>query len=573
MRRLVMLAARNIDAQHWRREVLDARLISGERKPVDYFGDALVSLPAGGHGIDFSFDNSLFAKTTVHFPLYVSAHAVARLSVNGGPSGTYDIQASVDGVPLLHDLSANVFEWSGEGRTSIVRLRISHGRDQGSATILNNPEEEEYSPRALQDRTFLSVARPTLFFSLAWGSVLAWAIVLVANVHILDDTLRFYATLTVVGGWIASVLGLPGLAKIPLRSVVRRAYASTQDRLLAAGALLIGLFCVGAVGAVRVLSALTLRYVYTSLIRTSLSQGTAADPAGVARAFAMLPGRREAQILFERHAYTLRTQPGVLAMHAYVKNFVANPAVKAAVEAAASATQMPSALKDSPDPQWFYDPIVWYASVLPEAEDSSDTTLTRYAVQLLELRAPPETHPEAYLLRQSLELRLQQDDREAVRRIQKELTAFVGTTREASYFGTFEYELACDRLAASYVRACKPYEATYWFQNELNARRQRNSNSGDTIFHRPAHKLLLYHLFMSYSHVEESGEDVAARILDDVPRGSVNCQPYRQTFVANVLNDPRYVAYKDRGAWLQQTIVDTSLESLLNASLAMGWRY
>jgi len=565
-----MMSAEGLDSRQWQRGVIDLSLKTADGKIIDYVGDGLISSFAQGHAIDFAFKTSSTSITTIEIPLFVSCTAAAQISVNGQLAATAELRASEEPVPLLHRLTADVTKWAEGSVKSVIRLLVSYKREHGVVTILSDPERQAYSPRIIQHRTGATVLKPTLFFVMAWGCVLACAILIIAHIRPLSDTFRFYATLTVAASWMASVLGLPDLAKIPLRGLVRRAYANTQGRRFSALSFLTCLFLFTGAGAAAVVYCLVIRYSYTRLISDSLQDAGNPESASIKRAFVLLPWRKEAQLLFERHTYKLRTEAGMRGLRTYVRGFVKDSTVKAAVMKAASNGHMLLPLEEHVNQRWFSDPVVWYAGLLPEAEADSDTVLTSEAVQLL----TRDTSAAAYLLRMSLQLslRLRQDDRKAIRDIQRELASFLSSDSGGILPTTFEYEFATDALAVSYVRGCDAADASYWFQQELEARRRRRSDEGDEIFHRPPHKLLLYHMFVSYSGVEESNADVAARVLDFTD-GSSKCKPFRETFRKDFLQRVEYAEYKNPAAWLQHTILDTNLELLTSTSLLLGWRY
>lgn len=561
-----------LDSNQWQCGVIDLSLRTSEGTLVDYVGNALISFPAQGHIIEFTCKTTINRIARIDIPLFVSSASVVCLSVNGRYVSTWEFPPSEGEVPVLHRLMADLTKWTEVSETSSVRMRISYRREHGATTILNDSDQPPYSPRVIQEWNAPAALQSTSFLILAWACILACGILGVAYVRPLGDTFRVYATLTVVGGWAVSVLGIPDFAKIPLRAMIRRAYARTRPKRLAAIVALTILFLIAGSGASVVVYSLVTRYRYDQLVSNLVRMESTQDPLAIRSAFVLLPWRTEAQILFERHAYKLRTQASIVALRKYVETFVRDAGVKVAVDRARMNTEMSLSLQTSPDARWFNDPVVWYASLLPEAEDDDQTTFLEEAIRLLQDRGPPNAFPQAYLLRMSFELQLKKDDSNEVRKARNELIGFLKTDEDATYITSHEYQIASDALAASYIRECEATTAAHWFRNELEARRRSASNEGYALVHRPPQKLLLYHMFVSYSGVEESDSEVANRILDFTD-GSSKCKPFRETFTKEFLQRPEYAEYKNRAPWMEHTILGTNLETLVRESLQLGWRY
>jgi hypothetical protein len=108
-----------------------------------------------------------------------------------------------------------------------------------------------------------------------------------------------------------------------------------------------------------------------------------------------------------------------------------------------------------------------------------------------------------------------------------------------------EYQVACDIVAVSFLHDCMHEDANDWFSRELKAREELRM--GYPLWHRPPQKLVLYHIFVSYSHIDESGADVGRRTLDATNR----CPPYRTTFEQKLLKENS--SMKSPEAWMKNT--------------------
>jgi hypothetical protein len=190
------------------------------------------------------------------------------------------------------------------------------------------------------------------------------------------------------------------------------------------------------------------------------------------RAFILLPWRKEAQILLDANAYRLRTDASMPALRRFVKSFVDDDRVKRAAEDTLHKSGLPVPLEGLAPQRWLSDPVVWYASLLPEAEEENETDHLKSAVAELANRDPREQFPQAYLLRTSLNLQLQIEDEDARHRLRRDLIDFLYKDEEARLTTFHEYQVACDMIAVSFLHDCDHETANDWFARELKAREE-----------------------------------------------------------------------------------------------------
>lgn len=312
------------------------------------------------------------------------------------------------------------------------------------------------------------------------------------------------------------------------------------------------------------------RYLYTTLVLESLNEAPEARSESIKRAFMLMPWRQEAPVAFERQTYELRTLAGTTALRKYVRDFVEDERVKGAVTRVAESHAIPLPL-DRNAANTLFDPVLWYAGLLPEAEDDTETALTKEAIAYLKNHEPFDLSSRTSLLRQSLELQLLTNDVSERRSARKSLMQFFDTHEYKASANSHEYQVASDTIATSWARGCRPYEASLWFQRVLDARRTGLDDNGMPLWHRPPHKLLLYHLFMAYSAEGGSDMDLANRLLN---YQDASCdQPYRVAFERDFLAQAADVPFKARAGWLRGTTMAIPLEGFLKDSLQRGWRY
>jgi len=594
-----------LDANHWRREVIDSTFNTIDGRAIRYQGDALVSEAAQSHSLEFEFKTHTVSPAHLQIPLSVSVPATARLRANGQLVGTFDLAASNDQVPLLQSLAANVSNETEPHRISRLRLTLSYGQQTGRATILLGDDEGEQKPRVLQQWSLRYALQPLAFFILAWGTILGFAILVLVNIRSFGDTFRFYAVITMVAAWGCSVLGISDLAKVPFWSLLRKLYGRTRRYRAVSLAALALLFVLVSTGTATVIYCLRIRQNYSNLISKAMAMkdGSARDEI-VISAFVLLPWRKEAQSLFESRASTFRNDEMEL-FREHVRNFVTRSDVKQAVENASSYDDLPVYFDKNSDSA-FSDPVVWYAGLLPEADEDGQHSFTQMAVSILAKRQA-DSDAEAKIFRTYLRLGFAQREKatsenertqkeRSERVIVNELSDLLNQyTSYKNVAATQTYQMGCDRLACYYIVHCQPKDASEWFGKELEARDRQQTASNMPLWQRPPEKLRLYHMFLAQKKVSETNVDEAeglmdsegiaekcrkAKTNDEIARCLLDwddngkCEsPYKKEFEVTIFpsHDKKY---QDKAAWLKGTILESGkLETLVNTLLDKGWRY
>ena len=232
-----------------------------------------------------------------------------------------------------------------------------------------------------------------------------------------------------------------------------------------------------------------------------MEQGPDQDQA-ISRAFVLIPWRKEAQVLFERRAWRLRDSNDMGGFRQYVRDFVSRSEVKQAVANVSSRRDLPFYLDKTTDSA-FNDPVIWYASILPEGEEEKQHPLKEFAISVLSAR-DADSDAEAKILRTYLRLALNDkgEEGERINELRRLLTQYASYKNAAA---TQTYQMGCDILACYYIKNCRPNEATYWFGKELEAR-DRQQSAGNVLWQRPPEKLKLYQMFLL--KMKATGENV-----------------------------------------------------------------
>jgi hypothetical protein len=550
----------NLEPTQWRLQLLDTTFEFVDGQTAKYEGEALVSEPGKTHAIQFEFKTHPLSPAAVHIPLSVSAPASVTLRANDHLVGTFELGTTKEQDTVLHVLAVNVTKETEPCRISRLGLRVSYGGEAGITTIPLGDDELVTKLGVLQEWSWRYAFQALAFFVLSSGTILGSAILVVAHMRAFGDTFRFYAALMTVAAWGLGVLGISDLAKIPFWWLLRRVYGHTRAYRTASLAALTLLFALVISGTATVIYCLRKRQHYSDLIHKAMEHGPDEDSA-ITNAFVLIPWRKEAQLLFERRAWVLREDKPSFRHH--IREFVSQPEVKQAV-ATASSEQVPPFYLDKTTYSTFNDPVVWYASLLPEGEEEKERPLKETAISILSAR---ESDAEAKILRTYLLLASTDKSKEAeiVNKLHELLTQYASYKAVAA---TQTYQMGCDALASYYVSHCRQREASEWFLRELGARDRQQTAGTAPLWQRPPEKLMLYRMFLWEMNVTGESVKEAKKLLLWDNYG--NCEPYEKEFKVSVFSMKNY---QDKKMWLKGTVFDDSQDLAINSLLNKGWRY
>ena len=555
-------------------------------KVVAFEGEALVTKPGSGHSIKFEVQTRLLQTAVVKIPLLVSSDASLSMFFDNELVHVENIKGGTSGALEVHFLERDVSQWAEPRKDSCIRLLIVYRDGDGYAIVpVEHGNNRTLGPRLVQEWHWRSSLLPILFLVIAWGCVLGVAILAVSTQHSFGDKFRYYAVLTLIATWICGILGLPDLAKIPIQQLLRRLYGVTRPhRIVSLFALLFVLLALS-FPAGRFAYCLAVRQRYANLIEQALSEEQRGGKT-IRDAFVLLPWRKEAQALFELSAYRARpgftyttTQVDLMEPYwDYVGAFARDHDVQAAIEKVRR-LRKPSCCLSNEDISTYSDPVIWYASILPESEKGDAGVRT--SIEYLS-RYRGANQAEAGLLSSSLQLYLEDKAHEDTQALDtgRRLWSSLLRAREEATEETFTFQLASDYLGSYYASICKFDSARELFQKEIRARellalyRFRPQNP---LWGRPPQKLLLPYMFLLSGSMK--GQNVSAdsyfmkaqRLLDGY---GLTCDPpFREEFEKTFLNS--YPSFQRWEAWLKGTLLDPDIkiDQYINQSLNEGWRY
>ncbi|HKS29237.1 MAG TPA: hypothetical protein VJS44_15520 [Pyrinomonadaceae bacterium] len=592
----------------WHAKVLDVELKDAEGNQFTYKGDALVSVPGENHSIKFEFHSSVFRQSELRLSVYASSDTAVRLYVNGYKLEPHEYSDGPDALtlrgagqqtPVVRQIRQDVTRWV-EGRDpSNVQLYFFCEDAQSTVTILTGAEQPEIKTALIQKWSWPYATQAGAFFGLVLLDSLGLLILASAHSRPLGEAFQYYAVITAILAWLLAFMGVAAKVRVSLWPTLRRLYGRTRNyRPLVLISLLV-VFILVTAGVGVVTYSLRKRQQYSALINSAMSGSPEDGDESIRRAFALIPWRREAQILFERRAWERRNAADMAGFRQYVRDFVGRAEIVGAVEsvkrnqAANKNRDLPFFLRE--EETTLGDPVVWYASLLPEIDEGRDLAGLNRAIELLSTYGTPE----ADMQRLSLELSLltaQSDDpnlasakgenerkaEEAADKLKNLLNQYGGKSESYS----FAYQVGCDSLATYYVRLChfknKGFyqEAFNWFQKEIHLRSQVATLSKNRFWHRPPDKLVLYYMLCQECSTTGGGSE----------RGKAFLRTYNYCYCfENELwktEDPQctfdwfkkqmeqYSEYQKRDAWFKNSILNTEVDSdIKNNLLKQGWRY
>ena len=541
------------------------------------------------HSIAFELKSGAFHQSQVQLSLWASTNASVKLYINDRFVKTFEYTHSPNPVPQLQTISTDVTKWVEEKKSSTMRLLISYGGQKGKVFLLSDRYLTDFEPKLVLKFSPTYFFKSAAFISLSWLAILSVAVIILARIQILGDSFRFYAVLTTILLWLAGLIGLSDLAKIPVQSGMRRIWSKTrsdENPITAAGtprrgfvgwfmrwrrALTLMLLFLVSLPTVyyagQIISGMVIRHYYTSLINRAV-EGSNQDEY-IRRAFVLVPWRKEAQILFERCAWSRRDPAdNNSAFRKYVRDFVNNKEVRSAVEAVQRDKSYPFFVR-AENSSAFNDPVLWYASLLPEAEVPGETTTRTQAISYLS--APDQQmNPEAKIQHASLSMELlqsQKDKQTEYKESMEKLHHLLLNSNSNNVTASFPYQIGCDTLASYYLQNSNATEANKWFRKVIQARKRQRTLTSDPIWHRPPEKLMLYYMFVS--DVPLTGTEEVLKRAKDLRDF---CVEFKDGFEKEFLKP--YEEYKKPETWRANTALDDKVIAYLQGTLLnKGWKY
>ncbi len=456
-------------------------------------------------------------------------------------------------LPTLHHLSADITHQKEAKAVSDIDVEFIFANQPGSVWVLS---ETQWAPTIQQNPSWPYASWSILFFTAVLGVLVGLLTVGISISQFLDDPLL--STPVAVIGTLLGYFGLRDIAKIPLGEIVRRLYAWTRSRrspiaisvlsLLSVGSMLAAAVCVD--GSMR-------RYEYTNAITESLGQK--GKPEKLRKAFILEPWRKEAQILFEQETSIRRVDSTREDLRKYVSNFTDDEEVMSAIERVELKTPF-YLLENS---YGVSDPVIWFASILPEGDGDKELTRRDRAIKLLGTRSSCG----AKVLKLLIPTVESQKQLEALIIDLKLSIEFCQQNDPSNYY----HQAALDRLGN--IEAITDFEKAAGLFNDLLETRSETLKNRETFWRLPD-KLILFALFQYYRDNKDEDEGFKDIKAKEILGYEKDGQSFGSVFKSKVYD--KNIKYQEEGAWYEGTvgkaqnrIVISELSELSNS----GWRF
>ncbi|MFA5181394.1 MAG: hypothetical protein WC405_08750 [Syntrophales bacterium] len=318
-------------------------------------------------------------------------------------------------------------------------------------------------------------------------------------------------------------------------------------------------------GTILIVRCMYVRLEYKSLIYNCLtSEGTCEE--NLRRAFVLNPWRIEAPLLIARKEYLMTASHQDGEFHKWVKTFCSHPDVKKAVDNAYGWNTYHCCIAPISLPAVLQNPLLWYASLLPEADALHETAYKESSIAFLQTvlgKLDTETAAEATLLKLKIEMDI---GRNRVIQLEEE-TKRAYSTRAGSHY----YQEAMDTLAQVCLLNHQVDEALKHF-GELLEIRVTARTSADQVWLRRPNKLFLYQLFHFYRNSShETGE-----MANYIKAMQIEQPEFDVRFRREFIEVSRFAAFgaASNDAWLDNTFLgNEGNRENIEKYLQKGWRF
>lgn len=575
------LAPIDLDTKQWNKRIKHLNLSDISGQIIEYNGNVLESSVAEFHTIKFECPSTLFRPSELRIHVFASTSTKLTARLNGKNIEEIELPPMLENPIKPQSIIRDFTQWSEVSNTTMLELEFQHYDLAGAITILfkeiNDTKKDFWATAIVQPKATLYAAQVWLFLLAVWGTLLSliiWATTYFTKAS--ETPSRLFIVILPILGWLASVIGLPELIKIPVKSSIRYFFKFTKNFRAITITLLLALLVPLCIRAGTIVKCLSMRYQYSKLITEALEKENSPEVDDlIRRAFILAPWRKEAQVLFEHRAYKFRESTDLNGYKDYVRKFITNNEVIQAIDDPKTKFTTPYFLEKGDAVE---NPIIWYATLLPDTEIKQETMMREKAVSLL----VGIGEIEAKTFQKTIQMELaysnyfsyrknNQDDLANQAKLKIDETAATLQTilttnnrNEISQFHT--YQSACDTLACYQILIRDSSdEATHWFQKELEARKYQNRNSR---WLKPPEKLMLYYMFTSEGGAKTILNSPASKNALAILNFNSSFQSaFNQNFLIP------YSQFKEREYWGKGTIMNEDIHDSLLESLKKDWRY
>ena len=550
----------------WKHGVVNLSAVSFEDgKPISYRGWAY-AIEHGSQGAALAghFTSSAFRQAELKLQIALTEPAELIIFCNDRKVFCETLEVSIEATrPELRRISVDITKQKEPRVSSRVVIDVRFPEAPGELWLLAD-EDGEHRPRIEQSPYPPYTARAAIFFVSGWVSLFSLVVLGVTLGNFLNQPLL--ATPVAAASLILAYLGINSFAKLPVRDALRKVYSSVTT--WPAGVAPLASILVSATlmaFAISCLNGSWRRFAYTNLIDEYVNHK---DPERLVDAFAREPWRREAQLLFERSAVKERSTSRQ-AFRLHMRRLADDPSVREAIDSSGYAPPY-YVVRNSPAVS---DPILWFASILPEAYGGKEQSGRVEAVELLRKRMNCGADIQRLVL--TIPMQVGKVPSEVTDASIAELNHLAERCAETpdrqmrSY--SYQIQLAYDLLGNYSVLT--DYEAAVSHFNKVLVHRRATVTEEHADWRAP-HKLMVFHMFRFYAgDIEQNpGDPMTSRAAVVLKYRAENAKvAFGEVFKREVFDHPANEDFRDTDRWDPRS---TQTFSELTAPFKnVGWRF
>lgn len=570
----------DINTEVWKREASEISL-SYRDDSFHYLGEVLKSIPAIVHTLEFEVQTVSWKSSRISIPLIFSHDAVAKISILGENIIEKRLIANNHNENFIDFVEADITNWAIKHKIQRVQLQIKFENNKGGIlTIPVDQNQPRFFPSLLQGWNKGLFFSSVTFYLLLWMMIQAVFLIIAANISS-KSFIRDTTIIALAGGWIISLLGIPDLARVPIWKYMRFFYSITRLHFLSTITIVVIVLAGLVFWEIYIIKCIYVRLQYKALITSYLDEikhDRTADK--LVKALKLAPQRIEAQLLLSRAAWPKRDPRTNAPDASFINDLSNDPRISYTINSLLEAPKQSEYLTNEAPTA---DPVVWLASILPEADQMNKTMMRKKAIALLKNRSSVE----AIILQTLIKLELVSVDlshaqtemrREIlvtqVETIKDKLEKLLkNRNKDGNIYEIHFYQEIADKLGqVTYLLGNKQdYMVclnTVNFFKEVLDLREKQLLIQELPSMRPPEKLILYFIIRS---TKATGE-----IFDRVRKIFLENPIFNKVFKDVILKE--YSAYQDKERWFSGSMLDPNWENkyekkLKEETLNTGWRY
>lgn len=440
-------------------------------------------------------------------------------------------------------------------------LEVQHLETPSEILVL---ADGDHAPKVVMRPNARDFWIAALFFLAAWVAICSILIVAVIVSGAFQDPRL--STLIAIAAPLIGFYGIRDVSKFGPSNFIRRGFGISKTRLGFTGSVGLVVCAIAlSTAAAFALDVSWKKFRYAEGISPFLEPSVQPRAEGLRDLLIAEPWRREAQVLFEQRAIEQR-RLNQDDFRQFVRIITDDADLLRIIEATDGTP--PYYMTDDPETSW--DPVRWYASMLPEGDTEDDSSGTELAIALLDGRSDCGSQLHRKVLSLDLYVSYQVDGTlEVLETMIVDLADTLKNCGPETYPYEFSRQLALDTLAVYAVIDNFDRATEIW----IDLLKIRSGGNRQDRYWRAPNKLVLFQLFRNLTEPlgtydpNDPKNTLAERIL---ARTMNDGTQFRDVFIDKVFS--AYPKFEEQDEWENGTIVNVSTSDLREL-LNKGWRF